>query len=77
MLILCRVFKNHCIRSFAGVDFGKAYDIPNSLNNAVFYAAVCLKVSCLMESLIIQRFGFLKFIVCVKEKRATADECNA
>lgn len=26
-----------------GVDFGKAYDIPNSLNNAVFYAAVCLK----------------------------------
>lgn len=26
-----------------GVDFGKAYDIPNSLKNGVFYAAVCLK----------------------------------
>ena len=29
---------------FAGVDLGKAYDIPNQLKNSVFFPAICLKV---------------------------------
>ena len=33
-----------------GVDFGKAYNIPQALRSSTFFPAVCLKVTCLIQS---------------------------